>query len=166
MSSQIPGRDRSEYGFAGLLGAVAVLLTVDALSLDLPEGRVDKVGPVLVPLVVAGLLLACAITLAIEVSRGKHGAPQEGEDVELSSPIEWRTVIPLVLVLMATALLVNTLGWVIAGTLLFFGSVWSLGSRHFVRDLLISVALSVSTFYGFYSGLGIYLPAGPLEGIL
>ena len=31
---------------------------------------------------------------------------------------------------------------------------------------LISLALSVLTFYGFYLGLGIPLPAGLLEGIL
>ncbi len=42
----------------------------------------------------------------------------------------------------------------------------ALGSRHYVRDALIAVALSVLTFYGFYLGLGIYLPAGILEGVL
>jgi putative tricarboxylic transport membrane protein len=35
-----------------------------------------------------------------------------------------------------------------------------------VRDGLISVALALATFYGFYLGLGIHLPAGPLEGVL
>ena len=55
---------------------------------------------------------------------------------------------------------------VISGTLLFWGSVLALGSRHYIRDGLISVALSLLTFYGFYLGLGIALPAGLLEGIL
>ena len=54
----------------------------------------------------------------------------------------------------------------ISGTVLFWGSVWALGSRHYVRDGLISVAMSLLTFYGFYLGLGIALPAGLLEGIL
>jgi putative tricarboxylic transport membrane protein len=49
---------------------------------------------------------------------------------------------------------------------LFWGSVWALGSRHYVRDGLISLALALLTFYGFYLGLGIALPAGLLEGIL
>ena len=52
------------------------------------------------------------------------------------------------------------------GALLFFGCAWSLGSRHHVRDALISVTLSLVTFYGFYLGLGIHLPAGVLEGVL
>ena len=49
---------------------------------------------------------------------------------------------------------------------MFWGSVLALGSRHYVRDGIISVALSLATFYGFYLGLGIALPAGLLEGIL
>jgi putative tricarboxylic transport membrane protein len=35
-----------------------------------------------------------------------------------------------------------------------------------VRDGIISIALAVATFYGFYLGLGIPLPAGLLKGIL
>ncbi|MFD0758928.1 hypothetical protein [Arthrobacter ulcerisalmonis] len=41
-----------------------------------------------------------------------------------------------------------------------------MGSRHYLRDGLIALALSVLTFYGFYLGLGILLPAGLLEGVL
>ena len=41
-----------------------------------------------------------------------------------------------------------------------------LGSRHFIRDLVISVALALVTFYGFAIGLGVALPAGILQGIL
>ena len=50
--------------------------------------------------------------------------------------------------------------------MLFAGAAWVLGSRHWVRDLAIGVALSVGTFYGFYVGLGIPLPAGILDGVL
>ena len=41
-----------------------------------------------------------------------------------------------------------------------------LGSRHFVRDLVIAAALGLGTFYGFAIGLGVALPAGILQGIL
>ena len=58
------------------------------------------------------------------------------------------------------------LGWVISGAILFWGSVLALGSRNYVRDGLISVALAVGTFYGFYLGLGVHLPAGILKGVL
>jgi len=50
--------------------------------------------------------------------------------------------------------------------MLFWGSSWALGSRHYVRDGVISVVLALVTFYGFYVGLGVLLPAGVLDGVL
>jgi putative tricarboxylic transport membrane protein len=35
-----------------------------------------------------------------------------------------------------------------------------------VRDFAVSVLLALATFYGFYAGLGVLLPAGVLEGVL
>lgn len=50
--------------------------------------------------------------------------------------------------------------------LLFAGTAHVLGSRTLVRDLAIGVVLSVGTWYGFYSGLGLAIPAGILDGVL
>jgi len=142
------------------------VVLVDAVRLDAPYSQSDTVGPRTVPFLVAGLLLACAAWLAVAVLRGDVAEAEAGEDVDPGQPIEWRTVVPLLAVLVANMLLVDRLGWVISGTLLFWGTVWSLGSRHYVRDGVVALVLSLATFYGFYSGLGIYLPAGPLEGVL
>ena len=75
-------------------------------------------------------------------------------------------MLPLLGVFALNVVLIDVLGWVVSGALLFFGCAWALGSRHYVRDLVISLLMSVVTFYGFYLGLGIHLPAGVLEGIL
>ena len=72
----------------------------------------------------------------------------------------------LVGVFMANIVLIDILGWVICGAMLFYGCAIALGSRHFIRDLVIAVALSLGTFYGFAIGLGVGLPAGILPGIL
>jgi len=157
---------RSELGVALLLGVVGVVVIVDAVGLDAPGTASDPVGPKAMPLVVGALLLVCAVALAVNVLRGGHGEAEEGEDVDLTAPTEWRVVVPLVALFLLNILLVDVLGWVISGALLFWGSAWSLGSRHPVRDAVISVALSLATFYGFYLGLGILLPAGLLEGVL
>ena len=149
-----------------LLGAVGGLILWDAAQLEAPYSQADPVGPKTVPLVVAALLLACAVWLAVDVVRGGQGESESGEDVDLTHPTEWRVVVPLIAAFVANILLIDLLGWVISGTVLFWGSVWALGSRHYVRDGLISVALSVITFYGFYAGLGIFLPAGLLDGVL
>ncbi|MCA4134508.1 tripartite tricarboxylate transporter TctB family protein [Arthrobacter sp. M4] len=167
MSSQtLKLKGRSELGIAALLGAVGGVVVWDALRLSVPYSHSDPVGPRTVPLIVGGLLLVCAVLLAINVLRGGRGEAEEGEDVDLSHPSDWKTVVPLLAAFLANILLIDTLGWVISGTLLFWGSVWALGSRKYIRDGLISIVMSVATFYGFYLGLGIHLPAGLLAGVL
>ncbi|MCQ6272627.1 tripartite tricarboxylate transporter TctB family protein [Pseudarthrobacter sp. R1] len=167
MSSLISGlKGRAELGVALLLGAAGVLVFVDANRLATPYSQSDPVGPKTVPYIVAGLLVVCAILLALNVIRGGQGEAEGGEDVDLTHPADWKTVLPLAGAFILNILLIDWAGWVISGTVLFWGSVLALGSRHYIRDGLISVALSLLTFYGFYLGLGIALPAGLLEGIL
>jgi putative tricarboxylic transport membrane protein len=159
-------KGRSELGLAALLGAVGVIVILDALSLNVPYSQADPVGPKTLPYIVGTLLLVCAVLLAINVMRGGHGEAEDGEDVDLTHPTDWRTVVPLLGAFVLNIALIDTVGWVISGTLLFWGSVWALGSRRYIRDAVISVVMALGTFYGFYLGLGIMLPAGLLEGVL
>lgn len=167
-AAAVPERrlDRAELGFAAFLGVVGVVVVVDGLSLRVPYSQADVVGPRTLPVLVGALLVVCAGALALDVLRGGRGAAEGGEDVDLTAPLDWRVLLSLVAVLVATTALVDVLGWVLAGTLLFWGSVHALGSRHHVRDGVVAVALSLVSFYGFYVGLGIPLPAGLLEGVL
>ncbi|WP_024819477.1 tripartite tricarboxylate transporter TctB family protein [Arthrobacter sp. 31Y] len=167
MSSIATGlKGRAELGVALLLGAVGVLVFLDANGLVTPYSQSDPVGPKTVPFIVSGLLIICAILLAINVLRGGKGEAEGGEDVDLAHPADWKTILPLAGAFILNILLIDWAGWVISGTVLFWGSVLALGSRRYIRDGLISVALALLTFYGFYLGLGIALPAGLLEGIL
>lgn len=159
-------KGRSELGLALLLGIVGTVVMWDALGIDTPYSQSDPVGPRTMPIIVAGLLIVCAIMLAMNVMRGGRGEPAEGEDVDLSHPSDWRTVVPLLAAFTVNILLIDVLGWVLSGTLLFWGCVWALGGRHYVRDGLISLMMALGTFYGFYLGLNIALPAGILEGVL
>ena len=159
-------KGRSELGVALLLGAAGVMVFLDANGLATPYSKSDPVGPKTVPFIVAGMLVVCAVLLAINVLRGGKGEAEGGEDVDLTHPADWKTVLPLAGAFILNILLIDWAGWVISGTVLFWGSVLALGSRRYIRDGLISVALSLLTFYGFYLGLGIALPAGLLEGIL
>lgn len=159
-------RGRSELGVAVLLGAVGVVVALDASGLDAGSAQVGPIGPKVVPLLVSALLLVCAVLLAVDVLRGGHGELESGEDVDLDQSSDWRTVLLLVAAFVANIALIDRAGWVVSGTVLFWGSVYALGSRHYVRDALVAVALSVATFYGFYLGLGIALPAGVLQGVL
>lgn len=155
-----------ELVFAGVLALIGVAIIVDAAGLNVGYSEADPVGPKTVPYVVAALLIASAVALAITVARGDVAKGDEGEDVDLDQPIDWRTILPLVGVFILNILLINVVGWVISGTILFFGSVIALGGRRYVLTLIISVLLALGTFYGFYLGLGIMLPAGILAGVL
>jgi putative tricarboxylic transport membrane protein len=170
MSSAATGgsreQGRSEYGVALFLGALGVLIIVQALML--PESRIARgpVGPAVVPVVVGSMLVIVAGFLARDIRRGGRGEPEGGEDVELTGGSDWRTVAILVAAFLFNALTIETLGWPVSGAVLFWGSAFALGSRHYVRDALIAVVLSVGSWYLFVLGLNIALPVGILRGIL
>jgi putative tricarboxylic transport membrane protein len=170
MSSAAPGgakeQGRSEFGVALFLGALGFLVIVQALLL--PESRIARgpVGPGAVPIVVGSLLVIVAGFLAVDVLRGGRGEPEGGEDIELTGSSDWKTIALLAAAFIANALLIEPLGWPISGAILFYGSAFALGSRHYVRDAIIAVVLGVGSWYLFVLGLNISLPVGILRGIL
>jgi putative tricarboxylic transport membrane protein len=157
---------RSELGVALFLGALGVLVVVSALLL--PESRIARgpVGPGAVPVVVGALLIVVSGFLAVDVWRGGRGEPEGGEDIELGGGTDWRTIAMLAAAFLANALLIESLGWVFSGAILFWGSAFALGSRHYIRDVVIAFVLSIGSWYLFALGLGIVLPPGLLRGIL
>ncbi len=156
----------AEYGVVVLLLALGGWAIVDALSLaDIAMNR----GPVsskTVPIVVGILLIVTGILLAVDVARGGRGEQEGGEDVDLSHGSDWRTIGLLTASFAANAVLIERVGWPISGAILFFGTSYALGSRHYVRNAVISLVMSVSTWYLFYAVLDLKLPAGLLKGIL
>ncbi|MFI6328232.1 tripartite tricarboxylate transporter TctB family protein [Micromonospora chersina] len=159
--------DRAQYGVVAFLVLVGGFVIFDATTrVGSAINTADPIGPKPVPILLGVLLLVIAVIYAVDVARGGAGEPEAGEDVDLSLPIDWRTVLLLVGAFLVNAVLIDRLGWVISGTILFWGSAYALGNRHYVRNLLIAVALSLITFYTFAIGLGVDLPAGVLQGIL
>jgi putative tricarboxylic transport membrane protein len=159
-----PGR--SELGVALLLLGIGGVVLVNAATLSTNIAQRGPVGPKAVPLVVGTLLVLVAVMLARDVLRGGRGEPEGGEDVDLTGGSDWRTVLMLAGAFLANAALIEPLGWPVSGAVLFLGSALALGSRRYVRDAVISVVLSVGTWYLFVLGLGITLPVGILKGIL
>ncbi|MEK6438466.1 tripartite tricarboxylate transporter TctB family protein [Pseudonocardia sp. T1-2H] len=129
-----------------------------------PAGS-DPLGPHAVAFVVGGALVLLAVLLTVDVLRGGHGEAEAGEDIDLSTPPDLRTVGMLAGILVATAVLIPLLGWPIAGTVLFWGATYSLGSRTIVRDFVIAAGVSLVTWVLFDALLGVDLPGGPLMGV-
>lgn len=163
-----PGRsvDYAQYIVVAVLALVGAFMIYNGLTL--PEGfaKVDPLGPSFFPLVIGIAAIVLAVALAVAIPRGSKGEADAGEDIDPDMPSDWRTVGLLVVLFVAMILLVNPLGWVIMGTLFFAGAATVLGSNHYVRNVVIGLVLALASFYAFYSGLGIPLPAGILDGIL
>jgi len=159
-------REHSELGVCVLLLALGVLVLTDALTMDIDITQRGPVGPKTVPVVVGAGLLVIAALLAVDVLRGGHGQAETGEDIDLSEPADWRTVLLLAGIFLASAVLIEPLGFPVAGALLFWGAAFALGSRRADRDPLIAAVLSLATYVIFNNLLGVPLPGGPLMGVL
>jgi putative tricarboxylic transport membrane protein len=158
-------KGRSEFGVALLLLVLGGWAVVDALRLPEAQNR----GPVdakTIPLAVGALLIVTAVLLTIDILRGGRGEQEAGEDVDLGHGSDWKTLGLLAASFVANILLIDRLGWPVSGAVLFFGTTYALGSRHLIRNVIISIILSVGSWYLFYLGLDIKLPAGILKGIL
>lgn len=62
-------------------------------------------------MVVGAGLLVVAVLLAVDVLRGGRGESEGGEDVDLSEPSDWRTVLLLAGVFLAFAVLIGPVGF-------------------------------------------------------
>lgn len=159
-------REHSELGVAALLLGLGLLVLGDAIFTNRSGGQADPLGPNAAPVLLGGLLVLLAVLLTINILRGGKGEAEAGEDVDLSTPADLRTVLLLAGVIVATAALIPLLGWPIAGWVLFWGAAYALGSRSIPKDPLIAAGVSLATWVVFDLLLGVDLPAGPLAGVL
>ena len=165
----VAGKSRQplvEYVPCAFLALLGVILMIDASTLSSNLTGADPLGPRPAPILIGVVSLILALALAVAIRRGHLAEAESGEDIDLEHPPDVKTVLLLIGVFIVNILLIDTLGWVISGGLLFYGSALALGSRHFIRDVFIAGGLSLGTFYGFAIGLGVNLPAGILQGIL
>ncbi|WP_329428755.1 tripartite tricarboxylate transporter TctB family protein [Streptosporangium sp. NBC_01495] len=156
---------RPELGLAVLvlaLGAFVIAGTADVTA----AGSVLGLGPRFFPALVGGAMLLIGLFYVVDVLRGGHGDPEDAEDVDSSARADWRTVALVSVIFLAFAGLLDLLGWIIAGALLFFGLSVTLGAAHRLRAGVIAILLSTLTYLMFVKGLGVTLPAGLLSGVI
>jgi putative tricarboxylic transport membrane protein len=112
-----------------------------------------------VGLVAFGILLLVRATVRPDLD---HAARVAAE----AAATHWPTTLLAVGALVAYALLLAPLGYVLATSLFLPAQARILGSRSPLRDLIIGVALGVVVFVIFTQFLGVRLPAGLLEPVL
>jgi putative tricarboxylic transport membrane protein len=120
-----------------------------------------KVGPQIFPYIIA---LGLGLTGLVIAWRGWHGETPGDEGG--TAPTDWRSVAVIAAGLIAHLNLLKPLGFVPAGLILFMSVTFAFGSRRYLRDAIVGVALTAAAYIGFSYGLGLQLPPGILKGLL
>ncbi|MBR8742369.1 tripartite tricarboxylate transporter TctB family protein [Nocardiopsis sp. MG754419] len=179
---------RSEI-FVGLLViGVGLFLTSQTLAMHVPDTSTGP-GPQLFPGLVSGLMVVLGGLLVFQVVRTPAAPAEEqaqeqeqtdetasagvvGELVEGQEPrrtathSDWRTVGLVLASVVAFAVLLQPLGWLLSGALLFFGVSWAFGGRRPLFEAAVALVYSAVVQLAFVAGLGLNLPSGILGGVL
>jgi putative tricarboxylic transport membrane protein len=98
------------------------------------------------------------------VLRGSVAAPEAGEDVDTDAQTDWVTLAKVVIGFALHVLLVDTIGWALAGALLFAVVSWALGGNA-IKGVAVGLVLGFAAQVVFVTGLGVTLPVGPFGGV-
>lgn len=154
-----------EARLAGLaVIGLGLLALVGATQVGSGAGYV-AVSPSVMPafigigLVALGSLLLLRATLRPDLDLARHVAAEAAET-------EWTTTVLTVAALVAYALSLGVLGYVLATSWFIPVVARILGSRRPGRDLVVAVVLALVVYVAFTQFLGVRLPAGLLEPVL
>jgi len=156
-----PARAWAGPRLAGLaLLALGALALGGTFAIRSPTGWAVS-GPRFFPLVIAIGLIACALAFLATTTVRPDVALAEKAAVE-EADTHWPTVGLLGAALVAYAVLLSPLGFVIATTLFLPVGARVLGSTSPVRDALAGLGVGLAVYYLFSYQLGVGLPSGPL----
>ena len=111
------------------------------------------IGPRLFPFLVAAGLLAVGAAVLWQAFFG-HIAHERGFE------LDWRAVALVAGGLLLQMFLVESLGWIIASTLMFLAATLAFRERRVVISIAIGLVLTGLTYWVFNYGLGLSLPIG------
>lgn len=145
--------DRAAF-IIGILLAVVGLAMITNTYRAVETISQDPIGPKGYPYAIGAALLGLAIWTMIEAWRGDF---PEREPQNLS-PIFW-----IIGGLAAQLLLLHAVGFSIATAFLFAATAYAFGQRRLYMTIPIGIAFAFIVWVAFAQGLGLGLPAGPLE---
>lgn len=148
------------FALSALTAAVTTYLLVGAMTMEIPETSTPP-GPLFFPTIVIALGYALTVALGIQGWRRLHTTSDPADQAATEPTVRrWRALALAVGTFVAFILVLDLLGWLISGALLFWGLATSLGSRRPVFDLAIALIVSSTVQLVFSAGLGLYLPVG------
>lgn len=154
-----------ELAFAGSLLLLGVVVLIDAKNMLVPPGS-GSVGPQVFPTIIGIFIVLVAIGLAIEIFRGNLGQPEGTEFGEIHAKTDWKTLGIVTGSILTYPFLIESAGFVVASTVVFFGVGFAYGARKFIKNFLIALIFALVVYLTFTKLLNVSLPAGILKGIL
>jgi len=143
-------------GLVLLAVSVAILFAVFAIP---GRGGYSSSGPRFVPLIVAiGLIALSAAFLARTWVRPDMELAERSAEEDAAT--HWATPALLAVAMLAYALLMEPIGYILSTAAFFVPVARLLGSRSLVRDVVIGLVAGVGLFTAFTQYLGVSLPAG------
>ena len=85
-------KDPAQYGLCAALALLGAYVLFDASGIADVATSNDPLGPKPMPILLGVLLIIVSVFYAVDVSRGGTGDAEEGEDIDLSAPVDWRTI--------------------------------------------------------------------------
>ncbi len=152
-----------EIAAALVVVALGVFTIVDAHRINIPLSS-NAVGPRVFPYAVGVALMVAGIAVVIAVLRGEPADPEGGEDIDPNAPTDWLTLAKVLAGLALHIVLVDRLGWALAGAVLFTVVAWALGAIVW-KAAIVGVILGFVVQAVFVTGLGVTLPAGLFDGV-
>lgn len=150
-------QSRIETGFAVSVIVLGLYLLYGSGDISLGSGY-DRIGPRFFPYLIAAGLLVTSLFMLFDSWRQRHNTQ--------ASSIEFVPLVYIASGLILCVITLESLGFVLAVTLLFIMISRAFKSRRPLRDAGVGLVLAVIVYYIFTSGLGLVLPDGILAGIM
>ena len=150
---------KGELVFTSFLFATSIVVLVDTANM-IESNAVGFVGPKVFAFMVGGLMFFLSGVQLLLVLRGAKGEPESIEaGIKQENP-NWKSFGLVTLALVLYASLIEVLGFLIMGPVLYFLIGKAIGVKKNKLLAVIAIVLSALVFVGFTQGLSLYLPLG------
>ena len=149
---------------AGYFVGLGLLLLAAVIGFDAARMQVaphySSYGPQIFPFLATGALIFAGLYFIWQTASGRPGAVRAD-----SEKAEWGGIIGISAGLLAQVFLIERLGFVISAAILFFCVAWGFRSRKPLRDAVVAILLSTTTYLVFTQLLNLQLPPGIFKGM-
>jgi putative tricarboxylic transport membrane protein len=149
---------------AGYFVGLGLLLLAAVIGFDAARMQVapqySSYGPQIFPYIAMGALAVAGLYFLWQTATCRPDAIRED-----SEKADWTGVIGISAGLLAQVFLIERLGFVISAAILFFCVAWGFRSRKPLRDAVVAILLSTTTYLVFTQLLNLQLPPGIFKGM-